>query len=92
MRVSSQAQQQQRTLSPPLGTVQAHQTRSMTVSWAHFQGVHITEIMKAACWKNPSTFTSCYLRDVLQTEGSVGRQVLQWAARPSSRKVHRPSL
>ena len=65
---------------------QAHETRSVSTSWAHMLGVPISEIMKAACWKNPSTFTSCYLKDVLQTEGRMGRHVLQATARSAARR------
>ena len=56
---------------------QAHETRSVSTSWAHLLGVSIPDIMEAACWKNPTTFTSCYLKDVVQAEGLVGRKVLQ---------------
>ena len=60
--------------------VNAHDTRAMTTSWAYFKGVPIQDILQAAAWKTPSTFTSCYLRDVLQAEGRTGRTALSIGA------------
>ena len=65
----------------------AHETRSTSTSWAHLLGVSIADIMKAACWKNPSTFTSCYLIDVAQSEGLMGRNVLREIGRSTTRKA-----
>ncbi|XP_038063544.1 uncharacterized protein LOC119734238 [Patiria miniata] len=70
----------------------AHETRSMSTSWAHLLGVPLSEIMKAACWKNPSTFTSCYLKDVLQAEGHMGKKVLQETARSAARSARTAPL
>ena len=50
-----------------------------------FKGVPIEDIIKAACWKSPRTFTSCYLKDVPQQEGGAGRTALMAAKAPSSR-------
>ena len=65
----------------------AHETRSASTSWACQLGVPLSEIMRAACWKNPSTFISCYLKYVLQAEGRMGREVLQPTARPAARRT-----
>ena len=62
--------------------VHAHDTRAVTTSWALLRGVPVEEIMQAACWKSPSTFSSCYLRDVLLAEGRAGRVALS-ATMPS---------
>ena len=45
--------------------------------------------MKAACWKNPSTFTSGYLKDVVQTEGLMGRNVLREIGRSAAHTTHK---
>ena len=71
---------------------QAHETRSVSTSWAHLLGVSIPDIMKAACWKNPTTFTSCYLKDVVQAEGLVGRKVLQEVGRSSARGTRKATV
>ena len=72
--------------SPPVlqAPLRAHQTRSMSTSWALFQGVPITDWLEEPIW--PSTFTSCYLRDVLQAEGRMGRQALQTSARSAANR------
>ena len=64
--------------------VHAHETRAVATSWAFFKGVPLPDILRAAAWKTPSTFVSCYLRDVLQAEGRVGRSVLTAAAPPQA--------
>ena len=64
----------------------------MSTSWAHLLGVSIPDIMKAACWKNPTTFTSCYLKDVVQAEGLVGRKVLQEVGRSSARGTRKATV
>ena len=61
----------------PSGSVHAHDIRAASASWAFFKGASINEIVQAACWKDPNTFTQCYLKDVLQAEGRAGRVVLQ---------------
>lgn len=42
----------------------AHDTRSVSTSWALFNGVSVRDICKAAFWKSPSSFTAFYLKDV----------------------------
>jgi hypothetical protein len=46
------------------------------------------DICKAACWKTPSTFTSCYLSDVLQRDSAHGRSVLA----PPSAESRSPTM
>ena len=43
------------------------------------------DIVQAACWKSANTFSECYLKDVVQTEGRAGRTVLGAAAALSRR-------
>ena len=54
----------------------AHDIRAVASSEAWFRGVSMEDIMKAACWKTPSTFVACYLTDVLSSEGSFAASVL----------------
>ena len=42
-------------------TPHAHDTRSISTSWALFQGVPIEEIHKAAYWRSPNSFISFIL-------------------------------
>ena len=70
--------------SPSGNPAHAHEVRAMVTSWAFFRGVPMEDIIKAACWKSPSTFTSCYLKDVPQLEGRTGRTVLMAARAPSN--------
>ena len=57
--------------------VKAHDTRSLSSSWALFQGTPLNEIMEAASWAVNTTFTSFYLRDILEEKNSFGRAVLR---------------
>ena len=43
------------------GPIRAHDTRSVSTSWALFNGVSVEKILKAAFWSNPNSFISCYL-------------------------------
>ena len=63
------------------GPVHAHEVRGVSASWAFFKGVSMSDITRAASWKSPSTFSDCYLKDVLQVDGRAGRAVLQAASR-----------
>ena len=68
----------------------AHQLRAQSSSTAWFRGVHLDDIIKAAAWKTPSTFVSCYLTNVALKDGHFGRAALgvgdaQRQAPPSSR-------
>ena len=76
------------THAPPAGatgSARAHDIRAASTSWAFFKGIPIGDIIQAACWKTPNTFTECYLKDVLQAEGRTGRAVLESAARSAPR-------
>ena len=69
---------------PTSERVTAHEIWAASTSWAFFKGVSLSDITQAACWKTPNTFTDCYLRDVLRTEGRAGRTVLAAASRAST--------
>ena len=58
----------------------AHDTRSLSTSWALFNGVSVQEIQKAAYWRSPNSFISCYLKDVPAAEPSFSRAALSAAA------------
>ena len=53
-------------------TPRAHDTHSLSTSWALFNGATIDQIQKAAYWSNTNSFISCYLRDVVALEASFG--------------------
>lgn len=55
----------------------AHDVRAVATSRAWFRGIPLEDIMKAACWKTPSSFVSCYLTDVISTEGAFAASVLR---------------
>ena len=44
--------------------VKGHQVRSMAASWALYNKASMQDIMNACSWKNPSTFTRFYLKDL----------------------------
>ena len=46
------------------GPVKAHDVRGVATSMAFKLNTSITEIMKAATWKSPSTFSNFYLKEV----------------------------
>ena len=52
------------------GRIRAHDTRSVSSSWALFNGASLKDIQQAAYWSSPNTFISCYLKDVLAAEAS----------------------
>ncbi|XP_038074932.1 uncharacterized protein LOC119742822 [Patiria miniata] len=60
-------------------TAHAHDTKALTTSWAFLKGVPLPNILQAAAWKTPSTFVSCYLKDVLCSEGQAGQVALSAA-------------
>ena len=60
----------------PDDPVHAHQLRAQSASRAWFDGVSLPDILKAAAWKTPSTFVSCYLTDVVSREGAFARSAL----------------
>jgi len=64
----------------PGNVPRAHDTRSISTSWALFNGVSVEEIHKAAYWRSPNSFISFYLRDVPAAEPSFSRAALSAAA------------
>ena len=64
--------------------VRAHDTRSVSSSWALFNGASLKEIQQAAFWSNSNSFTSCYLKDVVVGEASYAAAVLRSSLKKSS--------
>lgn len=58
----------------------AHDTRSISTSWALFQGVSIQDILEAASWKAESTFSSFYVRDMVSGRADLSRTVIAAAS------------
>ena len=56
--------------------VRAHDVRGQAASKALFAGVPLGDILKAAAWKTPTTFVSCYLTNTLTAEAAFGTAVL----------------
>ena len=54
----------------------AHDTRSVSTSWALFSGVSVEEFHRAAYWRSPNSFISFYLRDIPAAEPSFSRAAL----------------
>ena len=44
--------------------IKAHEVRALSSSWAFFDKVPLSEILKAAVWSHSSTFAKFYLRDM----------------------------
>ena len=59
------------------GRVRAHDTRSISSSWALFSGASLKDIQQAAYWSSPNSFISCYLKDVLVGEASFASAVFR---------------
>ena len=59
------------------GKFRAHDTRSVSSSWALFNGASLRDIQQAAYWSSPNTFISCYLKDILAAEASFASAVLK---------------
>ena len=59
------------------GKVRAHDTRSVSSSWALFNGASLKDIQQAAYWSSPNSFISCYLKDVLVGEASFASAVFK---------------
>ncbi|XP_071803935.1 uncharacterized protein [Asterias amurensis] len=71
------------------GPVHAHEVRGVSASWAFFKGVSMSDITRAASWKSPSTFSDCYLKDVLQVDGRADRAVYRQPAElQNQNKLH----
>ena len=67
------------------GPIRAHDTRSVSTSWALFNGVSVEKIQKAAFWSNPNSFISCYLKDVIVPEASFATASLCTSRTPITR-------
>jgi integrase len=60
------------------GSVRAHSTRAQATTWAVFNGASLEDIMKAADWRDSSTFIAHYSLNLWkQDSASFGRAVLQ---------------
>ena len=46
--------------------IKAHEVKALSSSWAFFDKVPLSEILKAAVWNQSSTFAKFYLRDMSQ--------------------------
>ena len=55
----------------------AHDVRGQATSRAWFARVPLEEILRAAAWKTPTTFVSCYLTNTLSREGAFARAALR---------------
>ena len=64
--------------------VRAHDTRSVSSSWALFNGACLKDIQQAAFWSNLNSFISCYLKDVVVGEASFAAAVLRTSVSGSS--------
>ena len=62
---------------PPGYGCRAHDTRSVSSSWALFNGASLKVFQQAAYWSSPNTFILCYLKDVLAAEASFASAVLK---------------
>jgi hypothetical protein len=54
--------------------ISAHEVRAIATSLAAWKNVAIEEVLKAAYWRNHSTFTNYYLRDMSSTSSKLGVQ------------------
>ena len=50
----------------PFLKIKAHEVRALSSSWAFFDKVPLSEILKAAVWNQSSTFAKFYLRNMSQ--------------------------
>ena len=50
----------------PFLKIKAHEVRALSSSWAFFDKVLLSELLKAAVWNQSSTFAKFYLRDMSQ--------------------------
>ncbi|PIK41932.1 hypothetical protein BSL78_21219 [Apostichopus japonicus] len=61
-------------------TPRAHDIRGVAASTALFAGVPVEDILKAAAWRTPTTFVTCYLSDSLQAETAFCSAVMRGPA------------
>ena len=59
------------------GRFRAHDIRSVSSSWALFNGASLKDIQQAAYWSSPNTFILCFLKDILADEASFASAVLK---------------
>ena len=59
------------------GRIRAHDTRSVSSSWALFNGASLKDFQQAVYWSSPNSFISCYLKDVLVGEASFASAVFK---------------
>ena len=41
-----------------------HEIRALSASWAYINNVPLSEVLQAAFWRNPTTFSSFFLRSL----------------------------
>ena len=51
-----------------LHSVRAHETRALSASWDALRNTSVGDIMAACRWRSHNTFTSFYLRDLVEVE------------------------
>ena len=44
--------------------IRPHELRALSASWAYINNVPLSEVLQAAFWRNPTTFSSFYLRSL----------------------------
>ena len=59
----------------------AHDVRGVSASWAKFNSASLDEIISAAAWKTPTTFTSSYVKDVVRPESQFRFRVISAGAK-----------
>ena len=72
------------------GPPRAHDVRAQATSCALFGGVCLSDILKAAAWRTPATFVSCFLTDTLQAEAAFVRATLAGPSREAGPRPLRP--
>ena len=55
------------------GSVAGHDVRRLAASWSFAAGTTLSDILEAGCWKRTTTFTTHYLKDVVQQPDGVFR-------------------
>ena len=54
-----------------LHSIQAHETRAFSASWDALWNVSVGDFMAACRWHSHNTFTSFYLRDLVEMEAQL---------------------
>jgi hypothetical protein len=44
--------------------IRPHELRALSASWAYINYTPLSEVLQAAFWRNPTTFSSFYLRSL----------------------------